>query len=115
MSAIRLRRTIEALTNRRTIMRKRTRMITFVTAAALGIAALAQEASAEDATAQATYRDIEQTLGFVPSVFKLFPAACIAGEWAEFKSLQLSPKNKNDGKNKEMMGLAVASNVPGQY
>ncbi len=60
-------------------MRKRSRMtLTFVTAAALGIAALAQEASAEDATAQATYRDIEQTLGFVPSFFKLFPEAGIA-------------------------------------
>src|SRR5438128_4350327 len=115
MSAIRLRRTIEALTNRRTIMRKRTRMITFVTAAALGISALAQVASAEDATAQATYRDIEQTLGFVPSFFKLFPEAGIAGAWAEFKSVQLSPKTKLDGKTKELMGLAVASQIPCQY
>ena len=97
-------------------MRKRSRMtLTFVTAAALGIAALAQEASAEDATAQATYRDIEQTLGFVPSFFKLFPEAGIAGAWAEFKSVQLSPKTKLDGKTKELMGLAVASQIPCQY
>src|SRR5436190_23389957 len=115
MSAIRLRRTIEALTNRRTIMRKRTRMITFVTAAALGISALAQVASAEDATAQATYRDIEQTLGFVPSFFKLFPEAGIAGAWAEFKSVQLSPNTKLNGKTKELIGLSLAAQIPCHY
>jgi AhpD family alkylhydroperoxidase len=97
-------------------MRNTTRMIlTFVTTATLGIAALVQVASAEDATAQATYRDIEQTLGFVPSFFKLFPEAGIAGAWAEFKSVQLSPKTKLDGKTKELMGLAVASQIPCQY
>jgi AhpD family alkylhydroperoxidase len=97
-------------------MRKRSVMtLTFVTAAMLGIAALGPEVSAEDATAQATYRDIEQTLGFVPSFFKLFPEAGIAGAWAEFKSVQLSPKTKLDGKTKELMGLAVASQIPCQY
>jgi AhpD family alkylhydroperoxidase len=97
-------------------MRKRSVMtLTFVTAATLGIAALGPEVSAEDATAQATYRDIEQTLGFVPSFFKLFPEAGIAGAWAEFKSVQLSPKTKLDGKTKELMGLAVASQIPCQY
>ena len=97
-------------------MRKRSVMtLTFVTAATLAIAALGPEVSAEDATAQATYRDIEQTLGFVPSFFKLFPEAGIAGAWAEFKSVQLSPKTKLDGKTKELMGLAVASQIPCQY
>lgn len=95
-------------------MRKRTGMIlTLATAAALGIAAFAPVASAQDA--QATYRDIEQTLGFVPSFFKAFPEAGIAGAWAEFKSVQLNPKTKLDGKTKELMGLAVASQIPCQY
>ena len=97
-------------------MRKRAgMMLTIATAATLGIAALAPVASAEDATAQATYRDIEQTLGFVPSFFKVFPEAGIAGAWAEFKSVQLNPKTKLDGKTKELIGLALASQIPCQY
>jgi len=90
-------------------------IVTFATAAALGIAPLAQMASAEDSTAQATYRDIEQTLGSVPGFFKLFPEIGIAGAWAEFKSVQLSPKTKLDGKTKELMGLAVAAQIPCGY
>jgi AhpD family alkylhydroperoxidase len=98
------------------IMRKLPRtLMTFTTAAALGVVALAPVTRAEDQTAQATYRDIEQTLGTVPSFFKLFPEVGIAGAWAEFKSVQLNPKTKLDGKTKELMGLAVASQIPCQY
>jgi AhpD family alkylhydroperoxidase len=97
-------------------MRKPTGLIvTLATAAALAIAALAQVASAEDSTAQATYRDIEQTLGSVPGFFRLFPEVGIAGAWAEFKSVQLNPKTKLDGKTKELMGLAVAAQIPCGY
>src|SRR5207253_3554793 len=66
-------------------------------------------------TAQATYRDIEQTFGTVPSFFKLFPESGIAGAWAEMKTVQLNPKTKLDGKTKELIGLAVASQIPCQY
>jgi AhpD family alkylhydroperoxidase len=77
--------------------------------------ALAPLATAQDATAQATYQDIEQTLGSVPSFFKAFPESGIAGAWAEFKSIQLNPKTKLDGKTKELLGLAVAAQIPCQY
>jgi AhpD family alkylhydroperoxidase len=82
-----------------------------LSAAIAGIAT----ASAQDASAQATYRDIEQTLGSVPSFFKTFPEAGIAGAWAEFKSVQLNPKTALNGKTKELIGLAVAAQVPCQY
>ena len=72
-------------------------------------------AQAEDASAQATYRDIEQTLGSVPGFFKAFPESGIAGAWAEFKAIQLNPKTKLDGKTKELIGLAVAAQIPCQY
>src|SRR5712675_689619 len=63
------------------------RKMTFVVALAAGLAsALAIPASAQDGSAQAAYRDIEQTLGLVPTFFKLFPEAGIAGAWAEFKA-----------------------------
>lgn len=98
-------------------MRKATAfMTTLTTAVAIGaMASLAGPASAQDATAQAAYRDIEATLGSVPTFFKLFPEVGIAGAWAEFKSVQLNPKTKLDGKTKELIGLAVSAQIPCQY
>ena len=93
-------------------MRKAIRKLTFAAALTLG-AAISLPASAQDA--QTTYRDIEQTLGSVPSFFKLFPESGIAGAWSEFKSVELNPKTKLDGKTKELIGLAVAAQVPCHY
>lgn len=70
-------------------------------------------ARAEDAAA--TYRDIEVTLGSVPAFFKLFPEEGIGGAWAEFKTVQLNPKSALSGKEKELIGLAVAAQVPCAY
>ena len=61
-------------------MRKTHRMAFAIAAAGLiGLVALPRAALAEDASAQATYKDIEQTLGAVPSFFRLFPEAGISG------------------------------------
>jgi AhpD family alkylhydroperoxidase len=90
--------------------------ITLATGLGIGlVTGLVSLAKAEDAAAQATYRDIEQTLGSVPSFFKVFPESAIAGAWAEFKAVQLNPKTKLDGKTKELIGLAVAAQIPCQY
>ncbi|PWK68506.1 carboxymuconolactone decarboxylase family protein [Aminobacter sp. AP02] len=87
--------------------------------ASLAIAGLAtfvvSDARAEDSSAQATYKDIAATLGSVPSFFKAFPEAGVAGAWAEFKSVQLNPKTELNGKTKELVGLAVAAQIPCQY
>ena len=76
---------------------------------------VASGAVAEDSSAQATYKDIEATLGSVPSFFKAFPEAGVSGAWAEFKSVQLNPKTELNGKTKELVGLAVAAQIPCQY
>jgi AhpD family alkylhydroperoxidase len=90
--------------------------ITLATALGLGaVTLLTQIAKAEDSSAQATYKDIEQTLGLVPGFFKAFPESGIAGAWAEFKSVQLNPKTRLDGKTKELIGLAVAAQIPCHY
>ena len=47
--------------------------------------------------------------------FKAFPEVGIAGAWAEFKSVQLNPDTALDGKTKELIGLAVASQIPCEY
>jgi AhpD family alkylhydroperoxidase len=86
-----------------------------VTVAALGIPVLIGASRAEEPSAQATYSDIEKTLGTVPSFFKLFPEVGIAGAWTEFKTLQLNPQTQLNGKTKELLGLAVASQIPCSY
>ena len=99
------------------IMRKSNGLLTTLAVAVslCTIGAIAPAAAADDISAQETYRDIKKTLGTVPGFFKQFPAAGIAGAWAEFKAVQLNPKTKLDGKTKELLGLAVAAQIPCHY
>jgi AhpD family alkylhydroperoxidase len=92
-------------------MRNIIAVLTLTTAIVAGAAT----AKAEDNSAAAAYRDIEQTLGTVPGFFKAFPQSGIAGASAEFKSVQLNPHTKLDGKTKERIGLAVAAQIPCHY
>ena len=86
-----------------------------IAAAALGLggALIALPATAQEAGS--AYRDMEATLGLVPTFFKLFPAEGIDGAWAEFKTVQLNPKTELSGKMKELIGLAVAAQIPCSY
>ncbi|MBZ9680843.1 carboxymuconolactone decarboxylase family protein [Mesorhizobium sp. B2-5-9] len=86
-----------------------------VIAAGIGALFTITPAKAEDASAATAYKDIEATLGSVPDMFKTLPDVAIAGAWAEIKGVQLNPKTALDGKTKELMGLAVASQIPCQY
>jgi AhpD family alkylhydroperoxidase len=94
-------------------MSKRRLKTAVVVLALAGTVALGP-AMAQDA-GEATYRDIQQTLGVVPGFFKQFPAAGIAGAWQEFKTVQLNAKTELSGKMKELIGLAVAAQVPCVY
>ena len=75
-----------------------------------------QKASPEPSPeAQATYADIEKTLGSVPSFLRMVPSEGIAGAWGEMKSVQLSDKTALPPKTKELIGLAVAAQIPCAY
>ena len=87
----------------------------FVIAAGIGALSTISPAKAEDASAAAAYKDIQATLGSVPDMFKTLPDVAIAGAWAEIKGVQLNPNTALDGKTKELMGLAVAAQIPCQY
>jgi AhpD family alkylhydroperoxidase len=67
------------------------------------------------AAARGAREDIQKTLGFVPAFFKAFPDAALPGAWEEMKGLQLNPKTALSGKSKELVGLAVAAQVPCRY
>ena len=64
---------------------------------------------------QSALKDIEQTLGSVPEFFRKFPDGARAGAWRSFKEVQLNPHTALSGKDKELVGLAVASQIPCKY
>jgi AhpD family alkylhydroperoxidase len=97
---------------RRTVMQRTLRRLIGVTVGITGVI-FADLAMAQDAPS--TYRDIEATLGSVPTFFRLFPEEGIGGAWSEFKSVQLNPKTALSGKEKELIGLAVAAQIPCSY
>lgn len=94
---------------------KRTLTIMLASVALAAVASMPVPAAAGDATAAATYADIEATLGGVPPFFKMFPEAGVAGAWSEFKGIQLNPNTELSGKAKELIGLAVAAQIPCAY
>ena len=66
-------------------------------------------------SADAAYKDIETTLGGVPSFLKAFPKAGIAGAWAELKAVELSEDTALTPKEKALIALAVAAQIPCEY
>ena len=61
-------------------------------------------------------RDIEpDPRRFVPEFLRRFPDAARAGAWRQMRDVQLNPKTALSGKDKELVGLAVASQVPCRY
>jgi AhpD family alkylhydroperoxidase len=65
--------------------------------------------------APSAYRDIERTLGLVPTFMRRFPEEGIAAAWRISKTLELNPATQLSGKTKELIGLAVAAQIPCQY
>jgi AhpD family alkylhydroperoxidase len=59
--------------------------------------------------------DIKQTLGFVPEFLAKFPAAALPGAWKEFKSVQVAGNTAIAPKYKDLIGLAVAAQIPCKY
>jgi AhpD family alkylhydroperoxidase len=78
----------------------------------LGAAATAR---AESPAASAARADISKTLGFVPQFFLKFPEEALPGAWDEMKSFQLNPGTALPGRSKELIGLAVAAQIPCRY
>jgi AhpD family alkylhydroperoxidase len=60
-------------------------------------------------------RDIEQTLGLVPTFFKEVPDYLIDTEWDSFKKLVLSDQTAIPNKYKELIGLGVSAATRCRY
>ncbi|HET9990764.1 MAG TPA: carboxymuconolactone decarboxylase family protein [Kofleriaceae bacterium] len=65
--------------------------------------------------AASAYKDIERTLGSVPTFMRRFPEVGIAAAWRSQKMLELNPVTALPGKTKELIGLAVAAQIPCQF
>ena len=83
----------------------------------LGAAAPARAAqpATQNAAAAAAKSDIAKTLGFVPQFFTKFPEEMLPGVWEEMKTLQMNPNTALSGRTKELIGLAVAAQIPCRY
>jgi AhpD family alkylhydroperoxidase len=75
----------------------------------------AQAADAKAAPAAEARADIQKTLGFVPQFLGKLPELALPGAWEEMKGLQLNPHTALPGRSKELIGLAVASQIPCRY
>lgn len=72
-------------------------------------------ADAPSAEANAAYADITATFGSVPTFLKVFPSEGISGAWSEMKGVELNPHTALSNKEKELIGLAVAAQIPCHY
>jgi AhpD family alkylhydroperoxidase len=82
-------------------------------ACALTLTMAAAPAHADDY--DATIKDIQSTMGGVPSFVKQFPKAGLPGAWAEAKAIELSDKTALPPKVKSLIALAVAAQIPCTY
>ncbi|MHC4799894.1 MAG: carboxymuconolactone decarboxylase family protein [Planctomycetota bacterium] len=61
-----------------------------------------------------TLKDIENTIGIVPGFMKALPADVLVKEWPLFKKYELG-ESKIPAKYRELIGLAIASNIKCPY
>jgi AhpD family alkylhydroperoxidase len=88
-----------------------------VIAAAVALALDAAVAFADEVGDRyaATLADIKATLGTVPDSFSRYPRAALPGAWQALKALELSGDTALPAKVKDLIGLAVAAQIPCGY
>ncbi len=59
--------------------------------------------------------EIRAAFGFVPRFIRAIPERALPGAWLELKSVQMNPRTALPGKVKELIGLAVAAQIPCRY
>ncbi|MFZ5469560.1 MAG: carboxymuconolactone decarboxylase family protein [Myxococcota bacterium] len=67
------------------------------------------------ATTQKAFQEMQKTLGLVPRMFQVLPENAVPGAWRDFQTVELSNKTALSPKYKELIGLAVAAQVPCDY
>lgn len=92
-----------------------TRSVRFILVAAGIAAAPALPATARADDYDAAIADMQSTLGGVPGFAMQFPKAALPGAWAETKALEFSDRTALSMKEKALISLAVAAQIPCTY
>ena len=74
------------------------------------------DAHASDAdSSDAAIAEMNEMLGGVPTELQLYPETARAAGWAMMKSTDLNENTALSAKTRELIGLAVAAQIPCQY
>ena len=91
------------------------RMFIYISSIAALILFTGITVSAQDNPAyQKAIKEIQETFGTVPVMFKVYPEYALPGAWESFKGLS-GPNSVIPAKYRELLQLAVASQIPCQY
>jgi len=91
-------------------------MAALVIAAVCGTTFASGTAKAEDPTSsEAALAEMKEMLGGVPAEMRLYPESARAAGWAMMKSTDLNKKTALPSKVRELIGLAVAAQIPCRY
>ena len=90
-----------------------TKKTIFIAALSVFIMALSAQESSGQAFENAK-KEITETFGTFPSFFDAFPKFALPGAWQAFKELT-GPHASIDPKNRELIQLAVAAQIPCDY
>lgn len=89
--------------------------------AAVGIACVfgtisaSSTANAAEHSSEAAITEMKEMLGGVPTELQLYPESARAAGWAMMKSTDLNKNTALPSKVRELIGLAVAAQIPCQY
>jgi AhpD family alkylhydroperoxidase len=91
-------------------------MATLVIAAVCGIIFASDTARAADPTpSEAALAEMKKMFGGVPAEMQVYPESARAAGWAMMKSTDLNKNTALPSKTRELIGLAVAAQIPCQY
>jgi len=65
-------------------------------------------------TREEIYRDIEETMGLVPTFVRSMPDSTLEHDWKAFKAIQLD-EGKIPGKYRELIGLGISAVTKCRY
>ena len=74
-----------------------------------------QQAMKPSAEYTAALDEIKTNLGMVPTFLKMYPQEGLPGAWEEMKAVEMNPNSQISGKYKDLIGLAVAAQIPCKY
>jgi AhpD family alkylhydroperoxidase len=65
--------------------------------------------------ADSVLEDAQRSFGFVPEFLRRFPPEALPGAWLSLRDVEMNPRTVLSGKDKSLIGLAVAAQIPCRY